>query len=100
MLTINTTIEGNKLTLEPVGRLDTNNAPKLLDAFNEYEESVDEVVVDLGKTEYLSSAALRVLLSMQKIMNKKGKMTIVNPSEDAMDIFDLTGFTNLLNIKS
>ena len=99
MLTINKTLEDNLLTLEVIGRLDTTNSPKLMEEFNASSEDVSEVVVDLEHMDYLSSAGLRVLLSMQKIMNKQGKMTIVNVSPDAMEIFDMTGFTNLLNIR-
>ena len=99
MLEIKKTLEEGKMTLAVDGKLDTNNSPRLLEEFNASIEDVNEVVIDLENMEYLSSAGLRVLLSMQKIMNQKGEMTIVNASQDVMEIFDMTGFTQLLNIK-
>ncbi|MBQ1377997.1 MAG: STAS domain-containing protein [Lachnospiraceae bacterium] len=91
-------IEGNKLEMAVEGRLDTNSSPVFMDAFTEVSEGIEDFVLDLGKVDYISSAGLRVLLSMQKIMNKQGKMTIVNATSDLMEVFDLTGFSDILNI--
>ena len=91
-------IEGNKLEMAVEGRLDTNSSPVFMDAFTEVSGGIEDFVLDLGKVDYISSAGLRVLLSMQKIMNKQGKMTIINATSDLMEVFDLTGFSDILNI--
>ena len=57
-----------------------------------------ELTIDMQKLKYISSAGLRVLLSAQKVMNKQGKMTIKNANEDIMEVFDVTGFVDILNI--
>ena len=98
-MNVNKEIEGNKLTLAVEGRLDTNSSPELLNVFTEASKGMEEVVIDLGKVNYISSAGLRVLLSAQKIMNKQGKMSIVNVTPDMMEVFDLIGFTDILNIE-
>ena len=98
-MNVNKMIEGNKLTLAVDGRLDTNSSPALLKEFTDDSEGVNELVVDLAKVDYISSAGLRVLLSMRKIMNDQGKMTIVNATRDMRDVFEMTGFTAILNIE-
>ena len=98
-MNVNKMIEGNKLTLAVDGRLDTNSSPALLKEFTDISEGVNELVVDLEKVDYISSAGLRVLLSMRKIMNDQGKMTIVNATRDMRDVFEMTGFTDILNIE-
>ncbi|MBQ3894884.1 MAG: STAS domain-containing protein [Clostridia bacterium] len=98
-MTVNKTVEGTKLTLAVEGRVDTNSAPAFLTEFTEASKEATEVVIDLGAVNYISSAGLRVLLSMQKVMNRQGKMTIVNVTPDIMEVFDLTGFTDILNIE-
>ena len=93
------TIDGNKMTMTVEGRLDTNASNVFLEAFNESSEGLAEFVLDLGRVDYISSAGLRALLSTQKFMNKQGKMSIINVTEDLMEVFDLTGFTDILNIE-
>ncbi len=87
-----------KLTLSVSGRLDTSTAPKLEETLRESYNGVTELVFDLSKLEYISSAGLRVLLSAQKTMNKQGSMKVINACEEIMEIFDITGFTDILNI--
>ena len=89
----------NKLTLFVDGKLDTKDSPKLLDEFNESSAGVDEVVIDLAKDNYMSSSGLRVLLTAQKAMSKRRKLSIVNVTPDMMEVFELTRFTNILNIQ-
>lgn len=89
----------NKLTLFVDGKLDTKDSPKLLDEFNESSAGVDEVVIDLAKVNYMSSSGLRVLLTAQKAMSKRRKLSIVNVTPDMMEVFELTRFTNILNIQ-
>ena len=86
--------EDKKLTITLEGKLDTNTSPELDSKINELDE-MEEVVIDMKKLDYISSAGLRVLLSMQKIMNKQGKMTITNVCDNVMDIFEVTGFSDI-----
>ena len=87
----------NKLTLTLEGRLDTSTAP-MLEAELSTMDGVTELVLDFAKLEYISSAGLRVLLATQKVMNKQGSMVIKNVKEVIMDIFQITGFIDILTI--
>ena len=98
-MTVTKILDENKLTLFVDGKLDTKDSPKLLDEFNESSAGVDEVVIDLAKVNYMSSSGLRVHLTAQKAMSKRGKLSIVNVSPDMMEVFELTGFTKILNIQ-
>ena len=95
---INKTGAGNELTIAIEGRLDTTTAPQLEKEL-EGLSSVKELVIDMAKLVYVSSAGLRVLLKAQKIMNKQGKMTVKNVSNEIKEIFEVTGFDELLNIE-
>ena len=90
--------DGNKLTIKLDGKLDTNTSPELDSKMSELE-GMEEVIIDMKDLDYISSAGLRVLLSMQKVMNKQGKMTIINVCENVMDIFEVTGFSDILDIE-
>ena len=90
--------EDKKLTIKLDGKLDTNTSPELDSKMSELE-GMEEVIIDMKKLDYISSAGLRVLLSMQKVMNKQGKMTIINVCENVMDIFEVTGFSDILDIE-
>ena len=98
-MTINKLVDGENLTIEIEGRLDTTTAPELEKVANESLADIKELTIDLKKLEYISSAGLRVVLSMQKKMNTQGSMIVTNPNEEIMEIFDVTGFTDILNIK-
>ena len=89
---INTTLEGTKLTLAPVGRVDTITAPELEVAVK--TDGIEELVFDLAKIDYISSAGLRVLLSSQKRMAGK-KMLIANACPSVKEVFDITGFSDI-----
>ena len=80
------------------GRLDTNTAPELEAALGDLA-GVDALVLDFSALEYISSAGLRVLLSAQKSMNKKGGMVIRHVCEDIMEVFEITGFCDILTIE-
>lgn len=99
-MTINTKQEGTQLTISLEGRLDTVTAPELEDVIKEKLHGVTELIMDLKDIAYVSSAGLRVLLSAQKVMNRQGSMVIRNANEDVMEIFDVTGFVDILNIES
>ena len=79
------------------GRLDTNTSPELESEYKKLDEK--NIVLDLEKLNYISSAGLRVLLTMQKEMNKKGSLEIINVCDEVLDIFEVTGFNDILNIK-
>ena len=98
-MTITKEQEGNVLTIRLEGRLDTATSPDLEKELKASLENVDELVFDLEKLSYISSAGLRVLLSSQKIMNGKGSMKVTHVSEDIMEIFEVTGFTEVLTIE-
>ena len=96
---INKTKDGAKLTLALEGRLDTTTAPELEAVVKSELEGIQSLTFDLASLDYISSAGLRVLLSAQKIMNKQGEMTVKNCSEELMEIFDVTGFSDILTIQ-
>ncbi len=96
---INKKVNADELTVELVGRLDTTTAPELEASLKDSLSGVKKLVFDMEKLEYISSAGLRVLLSNQKIMNKQGEMIIRNASEDVKEIFDVTGFCDILTIE-
>ena len=85
------------VTLE--GRLDTTTAPELEKAINNEGEELKSLVLDFKGVDYISSAGLRVLLTAQKKMNVQGHMELVNVNEVVMDIFEMTGFADILEIK-
>ena len=91
--------EGDKLTVKIEGRLDTTTAPELENELKASYDGVKELILDVSAMEYISSAGLRVLLSAQKTMAKQGNMTVKNVSADIMEIFDVTGFVDILNIE-
>lgn len=92
-------LDNDKLTIAVKGRLDTTTAPSLERELKSGLNGISELVFDLSDLVYISSAGLRVLLSAQKVMNKQGKMTVKNASEDVMDVFEVTGFVDILNIE-
>ncbi len=92
-------LEGTTLNIALVGRLDTVTAPDFEAAISDSLSNVTELYIDFSKLEYVSSAGLRVLLSTQKTMNKQGKMVIKNVSQDVLDVFEITGFVDILDIE-
>ncbi len=91
-------MDGNALTIEIEGRVDTITSPELEKMIHEFSEKAESLFLDFAKVEYISSAGLRVLLAAHKAMSKKGGMKIKNADEDIMEIFEVTGFTDILNI--
>ena len=92
-------LEENVLNVKVSGRLDTNTAPELDKSLAESIEGVKEMLFDFKDLEYISSAGLRVLLSYQKTMNKQGSMKLVNVNDIIMEIFEVTGFSDILTIE-
>ena len=89
----------DELVLEITGRVDTITAPALDKTINENLEGVKTLILDLKSLEYISSAGLRVLLSAQKKMQQVGVMKVVNVCELVMEVFEMTGFADVLNIE-
>jgi anti-sigma B factor antagonist len=98
-MTIEIKKSNEELTLEVNGRLDTTTAPALEKTINENIEGVKALVLDLKNLEYISSAGLRVLLSAQKKMQQVGSMKIINVCELVMEVFEMTGFADILTIE-
>ena len=96
---IEKTFNGNELTVTLVGRLDTTTAPQLEAEFKQSLGEIEKLVLDFASLEYLSSAGLRVLLAAQKTMNKQGEMIIKNVNNTINEIFEVTGFIDILNIE-
>ena len=94
-------IKKNKeeITMEITGRLDTTTAPALEKTINDNLENVKTLILDLKNLEYLSSAGLRVLLATQKKMQQVGSMKITNVCELVMEVFEMTGFADILTIE-
>lgn len=91
-------LEANKLTVALEGRLDTSTAPQLEAELKDSLNGVTDLVFDFGSLEYISSAGLRVLLSTQKIMNKQGSMVVTNVNDTINEVFEVTGFVDILTI--
>ena len=91
---------GSALTVALEGRLDTTTAPQLEAELRDGLKDVNDLTIDMSKLVYISSAGLRVLLKAQKVMNKQGKMTVKNASQEILDIFEVTGFNEILNIEA
>lgn len=99
-MNINKKINGKELTLAVEGRLDTITAPQLEAELKRSVVDTERLIFDLSSLEYISSAGLRVLLSAQKVMNRQGEMVVRNANEMVMEVFEITGFVDILNIES
>ncbi|MBQ7500471.1 MAG: STAS domain-containing protein [Clostridia bacterium] len=99
MLNINKTIENGKAVFALNGRLDTTTAPELDNELKSSLDGVTALILDMKELDYVSSAGLRVLLSAQKIMNKQGEMKIIHVNATIMEIFKVTGFSDILDIE-
>lgn len=98
-MTINKTLNDTALTLAVEGRLDTTTAPQLEAEVKDSLEGVTSLTLDFEKLEYVSSAGLRVLLAAQKKMNAQGTMVIKNVCDDIKEVFDITGFSDILTVE-
>lgn len=99
MLQIKKTVQNKTAILSPAGRLDTLTAPEMEEAIREATATCDALILDLSELEYISSAGLRVLLAAQKALSVRGKMTVRRANETISEIFEVTGFTDILNIE-
>ncbi len=99
MLDIRKNQDGSKLEIFLEGRLDTITAPQLEEEVKAVIDDITELIFDFSELAYVSSAGLRVLLSSQKTMNEKGSMVVRNVSDEIQEIFDVTGFSDILTIE-
>ncbi|MBP3815301.1 MAG: STAS domain-containing protein [Firmicutes bacterium] len=99
-MTIDKNLKDGVLTVALAGRLDTTTAPELESSIQESISDVKDLIFNFGELEYISSAGLRVLLSTQKIMSKQGSMIVKNVSEPVMEVFEVTGFSDILTIET
>jgi anti-sigma B factor antagonist len=88
-----------ELTVALVGRLDTTTAPTLEKTLGENTSGIEKLVLDFKGVEYISSAGLRVVLNAQKKMQQIGEIKVINVSQEVMDVFEMTGFVDILVIE-
>ena len=98
-MTITTNQENGKLQIALEGRLDTNTAPQLEAELKRSVSGITELDFDFTGLEYISSAGIRVLLAAQKVMNKQGSMVLRNVNSMVMEVFEITGFVDILTIE-
>ena len=96
---IHETREAGRLILAPEGRLDTVSAPELLDELKKQLPAVSDLVIDLEKTDYISSAGLRALLYAHQELDGRGTMVVRNANDLVTEVFEVTGFTSILNLE-
>ncbi len=98
-MNVNINKEDSNLTIEIEGRLDTLTSPELEKEVDSALDGITNLVVDLKNLEYISSAGLRVLLGVAQVMEDQGDMKVINVSSEVMDIFEVTGFDEVLTIE-
>ncbi len=98
-MTIEKELNGAVATLKVVGRLDTQTAPELEKELDAIFSGLQSLTLDMGGLEYVSSAGLRVILKAQKVMNKQGSMKLTGVSDSIMEVFEITGFVDILTIE-
>ena len=98
-MTIEKILTDESAKIVVVGRLDTQTAPELEKEIDGVISNLKELVFDMAGLEYVSSAGLRVILKAQKIMNTKGSMKLIGVNDSIMEVFDITGFLDILTIE-
>ena len=99
MLNIQKNVNADEMTFVLEGRLDTTTAPDLEAQIKDQLDGITKLTFDIEQLRYISSAGLRVLLSAQKVMNRQGTMVIRNVCPEVMEIFDVSGFSEILSIE-
>ena len=98
-MTIEKKVNGEVVTLAIAGRLDTQTSPNLEKELDSIFSGLTELVLDMSGLEYISSAGLRVILKAQKVMNVQGSMRLTGVNDNIMEVFDITGFLDILTIE-
>ena len=97
---VKTNIDGQRATIYLAGKLTVQTAPDLSSTLEELDEGVDDLVIDLAKTEYIASAGLRVLVTADKMMSgRKGSVRLVQPNDEVVEIFEMTGLSDVFEIE-
>lgn len=99
MMDIEKQIDGSNMLVKLIGRLDTDTSPELTESLKEDLNNIENLTFDMADLIYISSAGLRVILSTQKIMMKKGSMKLINVQDIVQEVFDATGFSEILTIE-
>lgn len=99
MMTIEKNLNGTELEMSLSGRMDTTTAPQFETELKDSINGVTKLILNFENLEYISSAGLRVILSAQKIMNKQGEMVIRNVNDVISEVFEITGFLDILTIE-
>lgn len=99
-MTIEKNLNGTELEMSLSGRMDTSTAPQFEEELKASISGVNKLILNFENLEYISSAGLRVILAAQKIMNKQGEMIIRNVNEVISEVFEITGFLDILTIES
>ena len=98
-MTIEKVLNGDNAKIIVAGRIDTQTAPELEKEIDGVVDNLKELIFDMNGLEYVSSAGLRVILKAQKIMNTKGSMKLIGVNDNIMEVFDITGFLDILTIE-
>ena len=98
-MNVTKTLENGILTVLLDGKMDTDTTPQIAEKIEADIDNADKIVLDMKELKYISSAGLRLLLSLHKKMSAKGGMVVKNVNETNMEIFDFTGFADILNIE-
>ena len=93
------TLNGDELTIALKGELNSTNSNELEQIVSESLKNVKSLIFDFTNLDYISSAGLRILLVAKKVMDKQGKMVVLHPNESVMDVFEITGFKDILDIE-
>lgn len=99
MLEINTHSENGKGTIELIGELDTTSSVEFEKSLDGFLDDLTDLTIDMKKLDYITSAGLRVLLYIEQTMEDQGEMRVINVCEDVMDVFEVSGFSEVLNIQ-
>jgi len=98
-MNFNVKTDNDRMVIELDGRLDTMTSPQLDEFLHTYLDGVKQLVFDLSRLEYISSAGLRVLLYAHKTVSRNGNMIVIGCSEEVTEIFDITGFSDIMDIR-
>ena len=99
MLEVNTHSENGKGTIELIGELDTTSSVEFEKSLDGFLDDLTDLTIDMNKLDYITSAGLRVLLYIEQTMEDQGEMRVINVCEDVMDVFEVSGFSEVLNIQ-
>lgn len=99
MLEVNTHSENGKGTIELIGELDTTSSVEFEKTLDGFLDDLTDLTIDMKKLDYITSAGLRILLYIEQTMEDQGEMRVINVCEDVMDVFEVSGFSEVLNIE-